>query len=74
MCVACASAWRVDPRVTSGMVQTQVPPPAGAVRSRRFVSDGPLRRGSFALGTGRSPEEKAACALHVQAPGGSTHG
>jgi len=118
---------RVDPR----LVQVQVRPPAGAVRSRSSVSHGPLRRGSFALGTGRSPrrkphvpcmwkrlagrptagagpspptsrrsgcdapsfcigrslapwiirtrhgpqpEEIAACALHVEAAGGSTHG
>ena len=36
-------------------IQAQVHPPARAVRSRPFVSAGPFCRGSFALGTGRSP-------------------
>ena len=120
-----AGRLTADPR----LVQAHGHPAGGAVRSRPFVSAGPLRRGSFALGTGRSPrrkphghcmwkrlagrptvgagpsppsrkrcevpsfgigrslapwitrtrhgpqpEEKAACALHVEAPGGSTHG
>ena len=56
MCLACGSGWRVDPRLVQ--VQLEVHLPAGAVRSRPFVSDGPLRRGSFALGTGRSPRRK----------------
>jgi hypothetical protein len=43
-----------DPR----LVQAQVHPAGSAVRSRPFVSAGPLRRGSFALGTGRSPRRK----------------
>jgi len=43
-----------DPR----LVQAQVHPPARAVRSRPFVSAGPFCRGSFALGTGRSPRRK----------------
>ena len=43
-----------DPR----LVLTQVHPPARAVRSRPFVSAGPFCRGSFALGTGRSPRRK----------------
>ena len=54
MCLACGSAWRVDPRVA----RAQVHLPAGAVRPRPFVSVSPLRRGSFALGTGRSPMSK----------------
>jgi hypothetical protein len=77
MCLASAtvtgSAWRVDPRLVRAQVHPPLRlPPAGAVRSRPFVSDGPLRRGSFALGTGRSPRSsKAACALQleVEAPG-----
>ena len=40
------------------LVQAQVHPPARAVRSRPFVSAGPFCRGSFALGTGRSPRRK----------------
>ena len=43
-----------DPRV----VQAQVHPAGSAVRSRPFVSAGPFCRGSFALGTGRSPRRK----------------
>jgi len=43
-----------DPR----LVQAQVHPPARALRSRPFVSAGPFCRGSFALGTGRSPRRK----------------
>ena len=39
-------------------IQAQVHPPARAVRSRPFVSAGPFCRGSFALGTGRSPRRK----------------
>ena len=54
MCLACGSAWRVDPRVALA----QVHPPARAVRPRPLVSDSPLRRGSFALGTGRIPMSK----------------
>ena len=40
------------------MVRAQVHPPASAVRPRASGSDGPLRRGSFALGTGRRPMSK----------------
>ncbi len=68
MFIACGSAGRADPRVpvTGGrdprLVQAQVHwhPPARAVRSRPspFVSAGPFCRGSFALGTGRSPRRK----------------
>jgi len=54
MCLACGSAWRVDPR----LARAEVHPPARAVRSRPFVSAGPFCRGSFALGTGRSPRRK----------------
>ena len=54
MFIACGSAWRAYPR----LVQAQVHPPARAVRSRLFVSAGPFCRGSFALGTGRSPRRK----------------
>jgi hypothetical protein len=133
MFIACGSAWRADPRVTHGWCKPKSTTPARAVRSRPFVSAGPFCRGSFALGTGRSPrrkphvhcmwkrlagrptgdprlvlgpspptstrckvpsfcigrailpwiirtrygpqpEEKAACSLHVEAPGGPTHG
>jgi hypothetical protein len=54
MFIACGSAWRVAPR----LVQAQVHPAGSAVRSRPFVSAGPFCRGSFALGTGRSPRRK----------------
>jgi hypothetical protein len=57
MCRACGSAWRVAPRVA----RAQVHLPASAVTPRPFVSVSPLRRGSFALGTGRSPM----CTPHV---------
>ena len=43
-----------DPR----LVQAHVHPAGSAVRSRPFVSAGPFCRGSFALGTGRSPRRK----------------
>ena len=55
-CLACGSDWRVVPRLVRA--HWQVHPPAGAARSRPFVTDGPLRRGSFALGAGRSPRRK----------------
>ena len=59
MFLACGSAWRADPRVTHGWCRPiEVHPPARAVRSRPFVSAGPFCRGSFALGTGRSPRRK----------------
>ena len=54
MLIACGSAWRVAPR----LVQAHVHPAGSAVRSRPFVSAGPFCRGSFALGTGRSPRRK----------------
>ena len=43
-----------DPR----LVQAHVHPAGSAVTSRPFVSAGPFCRGSFALGTGRSPRRK----------------
>ena len=49
-----------DPR----LVQAQVHPPARAVRSRPFVSAGPFCRGSFALGTGRSPRRRRKPHVH----------
>jgi hypothetical protein len=58
MVIAGESAWRVDPRLTHWHVSAQVQPPAGAVRSRPFVSDGPFCHGSFALGRGHSPTRK----------------
>ena len=75
MVIACGSAWRVAPRLVT--VQAQVHPPAGAQ----------CEVPSFCIGRAFAPwiirtrhgpqlEEKAACALQVEAPasGGSIHG
>ena len=59
-----------DPR----LVHAQVHPPARAVRSRPFVSAGPFGPSIVRTRYGPQPEEKAACSLHVEAPGGPTHG
>jgi hypothetical protein len=52
------------------LVQAQVHPPARAVRSRPFVSAGPSKFLPWIVRTRYGPqpaEEKAACALHVEA-------
>ena len=63
MVIALNGMWKrlagrptADPR----LVRAQVHPAGSAVRSRHgpFVSAGPFCRGSFALGTGRSPRRK----------------
>jgi len=50
-------AGRPD-RVTHGWCRPKSTHQHCAVRSRPFVSAGPFCRGSFALGTGRSPRRK----------------
>ena len=61
MCLASGSAARVDPGPVArlcGPDSESTHRAGSAVRSRPFVSAGPFCRGSFALGTGRSPRRK----------------
>ena len=59
-----------DPR----LVQAQVHPPARAVRVPSFCIGRAFLQWIIRTRYGPQPEEKAACSLHVEAPGGPTHG
>ena len=73
MFIACGSAWRADPRVTHGWCSLSLAGPSPPTSTRCKVP-------SFCIGRaflpwiirtryGPQPEEKAACSLHVEAPG-----
>ena len=60
--------------VPTRVAQHPSPPTSRPERSRPFVSAGPFWPSIIRTRYGPQPEAKAACSLHVEAPGGPTHG
>jgi hypothetical protein len=74
MFIACGSAWRADPRVTHGWCLGPSPPTSTRCKVPSFCTGRAFLPWIIRTRYGPQPEEKAACSLHVEAPGGPTHG
>jgi len=56
------------------LARSRVYPPGSAARSSSFCIGRAFLAWIIRTRDGPQPEEKAACSLHVEAPGGPTHG
>ena len=71
MLIACGSAWRADPRVTHGWCRPKSTHQQ-ACKVPSFCIGRAFLPWIIRTRSGPQPEEKAACSLHAEAPGGPT--